>query len=216
MKHRLYFDLPLEAASLFISLRSPASCLLPLQVSHALPRFLVWVGVRDPSCATNVTLRHHECDSRRDPTRAGASVRAPSLTRMGSRACYRGWRFKQGPLDLSWGNGETGNGSRTRRCDALHHDLAVAPRGRVCCWQTQQSRRAVPPSLWNRLLPGTFYQERQVATGSHCTDHIQSLARFPCSLQLHSLPAAPSHRLLSPALVAFCRDEPLLGQTGPV
>jgi hypothetical protein len=117
------------------------------------PRFLVWVGVRDPSCATNVTLRHHECDSRRDPTRAGASVRAPSLTRMGSRACYRGWRFKQGPLDLSWGNGETGNGSRTRRCDALHHDLAVAPRGRVCCWQTQQSRRASPSLPLEQTAP---------------------------------------------------------------
>ena len=211
MKHRLYFDLPLEAASLFISLRSPASCLLPLQVSHALPRFLVWVGVRDPSCATNVTLRHHECDSRRDPTRAGASVRAPSLTRMGSRHATGVGDSNRDPWICL---GETDR--RTRRCDALHHDLAVAPRGRVCCWQTQQSRRAVPPSLWNRLLPGTFYQERQVATGSHCTDHIQSLARFPCSLQLHSLPAAPSHRLLSPALVAFCRDEPLLGQTGPV
>ena len=193
-----------------VSLRSPASPASP-GLTCPLEDFGVGGCARDPSSATNVTLRHHECDLRRDPTRRGAGVRAPSLTRMGSRACYRGWRFKQGPLDLSWGNG-----SKNQKMRRSPSRLGGRSAGSLCVL-AEQTQSPSPPSLWNSLLPGTFYQGNvklpPALTAQTTSNH---LLDSHASLQLHSLPAAPSHRLLSPALVAFCRDEPLLGQTGPV
>ena len=112
---------------------------------------------RDPSSATNVTLRHHECDLRRDPTRRGAGVRAPSLTRMGSRACYRGWRFKQGPLDLSWGNGGNAETDREPEDATLSITTWRTLRGVVVCVGRADSK-SLPSLPLEQTAPWTFYQ----------------------------------------------------------
>ncbi len=181
MKHRLYFDLHLESASRTSLWHLRISCCSESH-SHA-SHDVSGVGWEcDPSAQQNATLRHHECDPPRDPTRAGCGV--PSLTRMDGFT-KQGLTIQTGPLQRSvsggMGKSETGNGETDRDPeDALHHDLAtrsptqpVSHRrrpgqlGRVCVGRAYaESLESLP---LEQMLSGPFpcTKEAQVATDFH-------------------------------------------------